>query len=412
MHIMSHPTFYTLLLGVLSLTVGAFFLAETLARLWVLCDRRYFVKRPYSKQIFEVLPEVSPYLRNPVKTFCNSDGERGNDVPKAKSTLYRVLAVGGSFVECSALTQEKTWTAELERMLRRHLQSLEATDVHVGNIGVPEMDTQALASMLQEVLPRYPDLDLILVGTGIACAMRWLHEGAPSDRGATPLPVEKRFEQYPDMQFSWFKLRRTALAEITKRIWYRQQKGAAILSPMGNKLVACARKRKEMNGHYHPLTSAPSAMLLDLEKGLRRSIELAKGKARRIIFVRQPWFYRDDMSTHEERNFWMGRLGGSKRSDEWKFLSNTALFYLVSLVDEVVVRVAEEYGIETVDLQQLLEMRLGIFYDQGHLAEEGSAQVAQHVANQIVLGRNCDRETYWQENSSLNSAGARAVRVN
>jgi len=413
MRITSPSDFYLLLVSILGITFGVFVLAEALARLWVRCDLRYYVRRPYSRQVFATLPEVSPYLRNPVETSCNSDGERGNEVPKvAKGKLYRVLAVGGSFVECNMITQEKSWPAALERILRRHLHSLDAEDVHVGNIGVPEMDAQALALTLEKVLPRYRDLDLILFGTGIACAIRWLLEGARSSCAATPLPAEKCFEQYPDMQFAWFKLRQTALGEVAKRIWYRQKRRSAVLSPVGKKLIACARQRRKMNGHLSPLTSDPFAMLLGLEKGLRQSIELAKGKARRIIFVRQPWFYKDQMTEREDCNLWMGKIGGARNDGEWKFLSNTALFYLVSLVDEVVVRVAEEYGLETVDLQQLLETRLGVFYDQGHVTEEGSAQVAHHVASQITLGHS-NAEPYRPTDSSFNTTPrARTLTLN
>jgi hypothetical protein len=408
---MSVSDVYIFLLSILSMAFGAFVVAETLARLWVRRDRRYYVRRPHSKQIFEVLPEVSPYLRNPIETFCNSDGERGNEVPKVKGKLYRVLAVGESFVECSAITQEKTWPAVLERILRQHLHSLDAEDAHVGNIGLSEMDTQALASMLEKVLPQYADLDLILFGTGFACAMRWLLDGAPSNCAPAPLPAEERFEQYPEMPFAWSSLRQTALAEVTKRMWYRQTRRSAILAPVGNRLISCARQRRKMKGHYCPLTSDPSAMLHGVEKSLRQSIELAKAKAPRIILIRQPWFHKDQMTEREERNLWMGRIGRSMSEVEWKFLSNAALFYLVSLVDEVVGRVAEEYGLETVDLQQLLEIRLGVFYDQCHLTEEGSANVAHHVANQIILGHKSNAESCRQADSSLNTPRAQTFTL-
>src|SRR5207248_5977187 len=72
-----------------------------------------------------------------VRFDVNADGERGRDVQPDQSGLFRVLAAGGSSVECLALTEEASWPGALERILNNpdHLRLPGCARAKVWKIG-------------------------------------------------------------------------------------------------------------------------------------------------------------------------------------------------------------------------------------------------------------------------------------
>jgi len=358
--------------------------AEILARVWIRHDRRYFVRRPYYRYNFDMLPAASYLLNSPIRTVINSDGERGNEVPCSDGKLYRVLVAGGSFVECGVLTQDQTWPALLEKTLHQHRASFGADQVHVGNIGVSELDTHALSAILEKILPRYPQLDLLLLGTGFACAMRWLLDGAQPERGPSTMPKAERFAQYPEMPLKWYPPSSTALYEIARRVAYRYWDRTIELPQAGRRMIACRKRRAESKGQHLSLMTDPSAMLLSMEQGLRRAIDLARTRTSRIILVRQPWFDKEHLTDEEEQSLWIGQVEKGLSESSWKFLSRPDLLRLLASVDQTVLRVAHDCQLETIELQSVVRTRSGMFYDDFHLSEAGAAEVAIGVASEIL----------------------------
>src|SRR5688572_28048209 len=109
------------------------FVAEVGCRWWVRRRSRYYVWPPGMRLEIRLSPDVFPELEPRVRFDINADGERGGDVPSGKSGLYRVLAAGGSSVECFALDQPTSWPGTLERLLNTPdtLHALSARRVHV-----------------------------------------------------------------------------------------------------------------------------------------------------------------------------------------------------------------------------------------------------------------------------------------
>ena len=151
-------------------------LAELVIRLWIAMRGRYYPWFPHWRLEYEMDREAFPRLDPLVRIHVNGDGERGAKVPKPGKDLYRVLAVGGSAVECFSLDQEVSWPMQIQRMLEKpeSLEILGVRRVHVGNIGKSGLDAEALEVMLTKMRRQLPHLDLIIVMVGASNVLNWL----------------------------------------------------------------------------------------------------------------------------------------------------------------------------------------------------------------------------------------------
>jgi len=358
--------------------------AEVIARLWIRSHGRYFVWRPHYKMRIELNQAMSPFLKSPIHVRSNSAGERGRELPKTKGKLYRMLVAGGSTAECRLIDQDKTWSAVLEQILEANKGVLGADAVHLGNISRSEVEGAPQRLTLEKVLPRYPHLDLIILFPGISTVTWWLRDGCPSGRPAKTLPLERLFDQSPDIHLGWHP-RNSALAEIAKRWLFRFTGYSRVLSGSGNMKIAAAYQRSRVR-EFYSLTQDPAGMVNGFAQELRKSIGLAKAKATRVILVRPLWFQKDRFTAEEEAEMWIGWVGTPVRRQQWQFVSHRDLFRLFAMIDERAAQIGREMEVEVLDLKHLLEPRLGIFYDNCHLTEEGAALAARHIAS-LVLGQ-------------------------
>src|SRR6266849_750020 len=86
-----------------------FVLAEYATRWWLRAKDKYYVWTPHYRHISELDPSGFPNFPSPARVFINSEGERGNEVPRNAKKIYRVLVAGGSAPECFVLDQEAAW---------------------------------------------------------------------------------------------------------------------------------------------------------------------------------------------------------------------------------------------------------------------------------------------------------------
>jgi len=368
---------------VLAAVVVAALFAEVLARRWIRSGGKYFVWRPHYKKVEELNPAYSRFLESPIHFYANREGERGKEVPKTAGKLYRVLVAGGSTAECMKLNQDKAWPALLERILEANKSLMDVDAIHVGNIAKSNVEGRGLSLTLEKVLPRYPRLDLVILVPGIAPVGRWLGDGCPADRPANPLPMRMLFAQYPEIEFGW-GLKNTALAELTQRWLFRLTSHPQRLTGVGRVKIAAASQRSTLK-EFYPLIEDPSEMVSSFEKELRVVLSLVQAKAKRVILVRPFWFAKDHFAAEEDANMWLGWVGKPKPGEQWQYPSHQDLFRLYARLDQKSVKVAQEMEVEVIDLKGLLEARLGIYYDNCHLAEEGASIVAHYIAS-VVLG--------------------------
>ena len=129
----------------------------------------------------------------------------------------------------------------------------------------------------------------------------------------------------------------------------------------------------------------PKPLLDHFGKYYREMLRLSKGKAKRVIVVRQPWF--DKEHTPEEAallwNFGMGR----PYIEEVKtYAEMQAVCKLLRQVDERARIINEEMGVEQLDLMPILERSAKVYYDMLHFTPAGAKAVADAVAEAVLDG--------------------------
>ncbi|HYL70624.1 MAG TPA: hypothetical protein VEY89_04905, partial [Candidatus Dormibacteraeota bacterium] len=261
-----------------ALTIGAVAVAaavELACRWWIRRRTGYHVWLPGMRlelrQDADAFTQVEPRVRFEV----NADGERGSDVPRATTGLFRVLVAGGSSAECLALDQPTSWPGVLERLLSTDAtrRTLGVAAVHVGNIARSGIGSRQLDLILEHVLPRYGRLDALVIMVGASDVLRWLEEGAPPSLGPAP-EVEDVFSWHPRQQFVWTP-RRSAVSALAGRLRRRWLRPVEVREHAGSWLTAARKMRAEARETRHT-TPDPCVMLSAFDEHLRRLLRRAQ----------------------------------------------------------------------------------------------------------------------------------------
>jgi lysophospholipase L1-like esterase len=353
--------------------------AELGCRWWMRRYTRYYVWPPGMRLEVRQDPNVFPDVAPSVRFEVNGDGERGSAVP-AVDGLYRILVAGGSSAECYALDQATSWPGVLERLLNggNSLRALGARRVHVGNIGHSGVGAPEVDMILERVLPNYAHLDAIIVMVGASTIYHWLEDGAPAARESSVVPEQLLFGRHPGQPFGW-RLRAWALVELARRLRQRLLHPVDVKENAGSWLVAGRKMRAEAS-EIRTVVPDPSAVLRQFEHHLRRALRRAMTRAPRVLVVHQPWFHREEYTPEEEGQFWHGGIGKPWKEKVSVYYSLGVINRLMSLIDARVAAVAEELGLQHVDLRPQLNAGLRHYFDHDHFTPEGAAVAAEAIA--------------------------------
>jgi lysophospholipase L1-like esterase len=305
-------------------------------------------------------------------------------LPKVDS-YYRVLLSGGSAAECGLLSWKDSIGGHLETLLSvpDACASLGVEAAHVGVIAHSQLDAHGIVFILKNILPYYRSLDMVILLTGHSDVALWLEAGAPT--GAAAPSVDKSDEwllNYPEMRF---RVNRPAIYLILKRVWIYYFGKTVIHANAGRHIAEEMEFRSRAMPHVN-VDSDPSVMVRVYKQNLRSAVDIARRHAKRVILVRQYWFDESALAPQDRPLLWQGRLGSPKAPSPPKFIKRSQMIDLYRLVGQATQEVANECGVECVNLVNNLEPREGTFYDGTHFAPEGGRQTAEVIAK-AILGR-------------------------
>lgn len=355
--------------------------AELAARWWIRRRGHYYVLPPGLRLHLHVDPETFPQLERETRFEVNSDGERGNEVPRSISGLYRVLVSGGSQPEGFFLDQDTAWPGALQRMLERpdQLRKLGASQVHVGSIARSGVGSEALDLIFDRVLPRYPRLHLIVILIGATDVLRWLEYGAPPL--LPPIRTSDVFRCHPEGPFGW-RPKDLAAVELLLRARRRWLRPIQVHERAGRWYLE-ARAMRARAKEIRSVMPDATPMLHQFELHFRRLLKKAREHADRVLVVRQPWFNKE-FSKKEAAHMWHGGAGQVWREDVTTYYSFEVVSRLMALVDARAARVAEALDVEQLDLMPILERSLNTYYDGFHATPEGARAIATAIAAAIL----------------------------
>ena len=355
----------------------AYVAVELAARWWIRRQDKYYVLTPGMRLRLEVDAEVFPQLERTTRFDVNNEGERGDELPRSKEGLYRVLVAGGSQPEGFLLDQDTAWPGALQRLLEQpdRRSKLGAARVHVGSIARSGVGSEALDLLFDRLLPRYPRLQLIIVMVGATDVIRWLEYGA--QHSLPPVRTSDLFRCHPEGPFGW-KPKDLAAWELllrARRRWLRP----IVVHKRAGRWYADARAMRARATEIRHEMPDPSPMLEQFEFHFRRVLEQASAHADRVIVVRQPWF--DKQYTPEEAaHMWHGGAGQAWRENVTTYYSFDVVSRLMARVDQKAGVMADALGVEQVDLMPILERSLTTYYDGFHATPHGASTVAQAIA--------------------------------
>lgn len=355
------------------------------ARWWLRRKDRYYVWLPNLRMAFHPDAEVFPKLERRVRFEINRDGERGDEAPRSDAGLYRILVAGGSPVECALLDQPTSWPGVLERTLNKaeNLRIFRTSKMHVGNIGRSGTASAHLNITFQKVLPQYRHLNLIIIMVGGNDIWDWLQRGAPALYTPSPVPITDACFICPGRSFGW-KPRVSALNQLRKGIRIR------LLHPINirhntARWVGEARAMRARATEIRNSVPDPKDMLANFEHNFRELLNTAKMHSDRVLVVLQPWFEKNHYTSEEVSHFWNGGMGDPYRGDEVTvFYSLEVCSQLMRLMNIRAVKVADDLGVEHLDLIPLLEPSLKTYYDFIHFTPAGAAVVAEAIAETLL----------------------------
>lgn len=382
--------------------------AELLVRTWIRVRAEYYVMPPGLRMRLEPDREVLPQLESVVHFDVNSEGERGDEVPRSRKGLYRVLVTGGSQVEGLLLDQRSTWPGALQDILAApdRLALLGASRVHVGCVARSGVGSEALALILSRVLPRYPRLHAIVITVGASDVLRWLEDGAPPSPPSMPT-VPELFRCHPEQRFSWHPTQ-SALFEETRRLRRRWLRPVSVQKQAGRWMGHAREMRARAT--VRPTIPDPAPMLDHFERCLGEVVRLARSHADRVILVPQPWF--DARPDSETRHVWNGCVGKAWNQNITECFSVDVLVRLMRLLHERAVAGARECDVQLVDLMPVTTPTLENYYDFVHFTPAGAAIVAHAVAQAILQPGRVSRTNrpFFREGPRCAAAGAGSHR--
>lgn len=338
---------------------------------------------------------VLPSQEALVRFEINSDGERGDEAPPSSSGTFRVLVAGGSAVECWFLDQPSTWPEVAKRALSRpeSLRALGAERIHVGSIGKSLVSAEIIDQVLASVLPRYERIDLLVLMVGASNVANWLAHGAKPSIEEKPAVPPQVFDVHPGAAFGW-RPGATALAEWFRRFRSRRFRTIEVRHGAGARLGK-AREMRRNATTIEDTTPDPAVMVDHFERRFREMLGSVRTRVGRVLVVHQPWFRKDGYDAAELAAFWHGAGGNPYAGPVTRFYSYDVVSRLVALVDARVAAVAEELGVERLDLMPLLEPSLRTYYDFWHFTPAGAEVVGNAVAAAVLAnaGRGADAWT-------------------
>lgn len=340
-------------------------LAEAGLRI-LLPNDKFFLWPPSRKIIFKPYPGIMPGVASsPAVFLSNSQGIRGDELTDKKR--LKILAVGGSTTECLYIDQRKSWPY----LLQEKLSLAYKDNVWVGNIGRSGLSTTANLIELKYLLPQLKKIDLIVVLAGF-------NDLQSSLLGVYVSNSLKSDEEKIGMVFVLHPTReKNPLKHSEFLRLFRKIKGRFLRQPnefledsAGSWYIAARNSRRNAKQVIDQLPDLKQSLDV-FENNIKDIITLSREKGVRIVFLTQPYLWKNNLTDSEKNLLWFGYT-----ADKQKYYSIGALIEGIEGFNNRLKEVCFRSGAECIDLNKLLPKDTSIFYDDVHFNENGCQEVA------------------------------------
>jgi lysophospholipase L1-like esterase len=363
---------------VLSVTVLALLGGELIAGGLFPPPTGYYIYPPGLERTFQPHPEIMPGVGPEAHFRVNALGYRADELPEL--TRHRILALGGSTTECAYIDQAASWP----HLVQEQLNAAGASPpVWMANAGRSGFTSRRHVLQLRQILADEPDFDtvLLLVGVNDLCNRLEYGSDEPPPEALSPegIHIERCFSVVPrEVESERPFVKKTALWRALKGM-----KGS-LPNPKdqdlaGKKYVRWRKHRRQASKRLPELPDLSRA-LAAYRANLAECVEISAAAGVRLILITQPSAWHADMLPGMRRYMWLGGVGDYMVESHVPYYSIEALAEGMALYNAELLALAEELGVEAIDLAPELPKSGASFYDDVHFNDEGSARVAKFVA--------------------------------
>ena len=343
---------------------------------------------------FEPDPEVMLGITGDSQFATNGRGIRGRET--SWRDRYRILTIGGSATECLYLDDTETWPSLLEQYLNEGLKSR----VWVGNVGKSGFSTRNHILEVRSLLPQMPDLDAIVLMVGIndllfrlSRGVRWMY--TPVDSWRYDAIHKKTFDVFPMPEppiYTFPETRRRI--GILKQRWRgeeqpEEQKGLG--QDKTGAIYRVWRRNRQTSPNRRSRLPDLDEALKEYRENLNHIVDTAEEHDVRVVFVTQPTIWRADLPQEVRSRLWLGGVGQFQEMPDQPYYTVEVLAEVVSKYNGVLKDLAEERGVECIDLAAVVPKDTTVFYDDCHFNEGGARIVATALAEYLMGQKPFDK---------------------
>jgi len=366
-------TFVTLLL------LGGFL--ESGFRLWFKRHAHIYIWPPHFHVEMDMDRKILPNLTPHARFQANSLGVRGDEPPPRGANAFRILACGGSGVECFALDQMENWPSLVGAYLGRseNRALLGVDQVYVANLGKSGFTPDALCYLFPDVLPRFGPIDVVTIMLAASAVAYWMRVGTPSE---LPPPDAAWLDIACHSNHEWgWNPKGTALAEVARRLRHRVRRKVEVRTGAGAHL-AKARAMRSNGRELRDTYGDPTRWLEQYETSLTHAVVIAREYAQRVVLIRQPWFDKPNPTPGEAAMFWHGSVGDPYVGFCDTFYTHRVICALMELIDGATVRVGERTGADV--LPPHIDASVMNSYDHFHVTTHGSRLMGDYIGPHLL----------------------------
>lgn len=325
-----------------------------------------YVWPPNLVYVFHPDPNIFSGIRGESYFTINSMGYRGEEI-KNHDKEYRILIIGGSTSECLYLDDNETWPHLLEKKLGETIDGKKVITINIGKSG-HGLRNNLLAL---KYLPNYYEPDLIIVLAGANDVLYKL-----SRKDAWQPFNESEFNNAESYTFSVspkYNWKSTIIYKIYIAI-YSKNKNITPQDGIGETLAENRLKRQNSENWIAEIPDLTLA-LEDYQKIIERIIELSKERNSKIIFMTQPYLYKENMSPEENETLWM------TYDFEDTYYPMETMIYTTDQFNEKLLEVCRENKeVYCLDLDKKIPRTNDYMYDDMHFNENGAIIVSEKVS--------------------------------
>jgi hypothetical protein len=372
------------------LALGA---SEMAARVWIRRFSRRYPFVPGSRQHFQLDLKTLPNMAGETRFEVSADGVRTEAGRRPQRGAGRVLLAGGSCAEGYLLDWPSSVAGIMERDLNRPevLTEWGVPSVHVGSVARSRTGAYATNLILRDLLPRYGQLEAIVLMVGATDLVDWMEIGSPNPY--TPkIPTEQ--ETFPvarTIPFGW-RPKQTALYQCVRRLRERWMRPISRREQVGSR-IGKVRSMRAAAQEIIDAVADPEPMLRNFEHHLRMAFEVAQKHAKRVVLARQPCYWKASYEPSETAMFWDSSVGNPYHEHTTRYYAHGLVARLMEQTNDRASALAMSMGIPVLDFMPHLPRTTTHYYDFYHFTPAG-AQVVGDLITRKLLDRDLPAPLY------------------